>query len=73
MIAGELLKLGAEWVIEEEGKSAAEQIVRKLLDTLHQSRTNLRRKFVARAAPAITELAHRAAVWLAPRRKTEGC
>jgi hypothetical protein len=25
-----MLKLGAEWIIEEEGKSAAEQIVRKL-------------------------------------------
>jgi hypothetical protein len=32
VIAGELLKLGAEWVIQEEGKIAAEQKVRKLLD-----------------------------------------
>jgi hypothetical protein len=32
VIAGELLKLGAEWVIQEQGKIAAEQNVRKLLD-----------------------------------------
>jgi hypothetical protein len=31
-IAGELLKLGAEWAIQEEGKVAAEQNVRNLLD-----------------------------------------
>jgi hypothetical protein len=63
VIAGELLKLGAEWIIEDEGKSAAQQIVRKLLDQYFaSSRTNLRRKFVARAAPAIAEPAHQAAV-----------
>jgi hypothetical protein len=32
VIAGELLKLGAEWVIQEEGKIAAEQNAKKLLD-----------------------------------------
>jgi len=32
VIAGELLKLGAEWFIQEEGRLAAEQNVRKLLD-----------------------------------------
>jgi hypothetical protein len=40
VIAGEMLKLGAEWVIEEEGKSAAEQIVRKLLDQYFASITD---------------------------------
>jgi hypothetical protein len=32
VIAGELLKLGAEWVIQEEGKIAAEQNAKKLLN-----------------------------------------
>jgi hypothetical protein len=32
IIASELLKLGAEWAIQEEGKIAAEQNVRDLLD-----------------------------------------
>ena len=32
VIAGELLKLGAEWAIQEEGKVVAEQNVRNLLD-----------------------------------------
>jgi hypothetical protein len=31
VIAGELLKLGAEWAIQEQGKVAAEESVRKLL------------------------------------------
>jgi hypothetical protein len=31
VIAGELLKLGAEWTIQEQGKVAAEENVRKLL------------------------------------------
>jgi hypothetical protein len=31
IIAGELLKLGAEWAIQEQGKVAAEESVRKLL------------------------------------------
>ena len=31
VIVGELLKLGAEWAIQEQGKVAAEENIRKLL------------------------------------------
>jgi hypothetical protein len=40
VIAGELLGLGAEWIMEEEGKTAAEQIVRKLFDQYFASITD---------------------------------
>jgi hypothetical protein len=40
VIARELLRLGAEWIIGEEGKSAAEQIVRKFLDQYFASITD---------------------------------
>jgi hypothetical protein len=42
VIAGELLKLGAEWFIQEEGKLAAEQNVRKLLDQYFEGITDQR-------------------------------
>jgi hypothetical protein len=42
VIAGELLKLGAEWFIQEEGRLAAEQNVRKLLDQYFEGVTDQR-------------------------------
>src|SRR5947199_6635669 len=42
VIAGELLKLGTEWFIQEEGKLAAEQDVRKLLDQYFEGVTDQR-------------------------------
>jgi hypothetical protein len=42
VIAGELLKLGAEWFIQEEGKLAAEQNVPKLLDQYFEGVTDQR-------------------------------
>jgi hypothetical protein len=42
VIAVELLKLGAEWFILEEGKLAAEQNVRKLLEQYFEGITDQR-------------------------------
>ena len=42
VIAEELLKLGAEWVIQEQGKIAAEQRVRELLHQYFDAITDQR-------------------------------
>jgi hypothetical protein len=42
LIAEELLRLGAEWFIQEEGKLAAEQNVRKLLEQYFEGVTDQR-------------------------------
>ena len=44
LIAGELLRLGAEWFIQEEGKLAAEQSVRKLLEQYFEGVTDQQRE-----------------------------
>jgi hypothetical protein len=65
VIAGELLKLGAEWFIQEEGKLAAQQNVRKLLHQyFEESLTNARRRFAAGAARSIIDAANVPATWL---------
>jgi hypothetical protein len=40
VIAGELLKLGAEWVIQEQGKIAAEKNVREILHQYFEAITD---------------------------------
>jgi hypothetical protein len=57
VIAGELLKLGAEWFIQEEGKLAAQQNVRKLLHQYFEGVTDQREaenSQQGRHAPSLT-------------------
>jgi hypothetical protein len=61
VIAGELLKLGAEWFIQ--GKLAA-QPANYSINTSKESLTNARRRFAAGAARSIIDAANVPATWL---------